>query len=90
VVIAGTPGEHVPLELIPFYRRECRLIGVDSLKRKASECAPMMEALRPGFEAGTHPAPLIAACYGLGRGAEAYADVARGTRGRVVLTTGNS
>ena len=61
VVIAGTPGEQVPLELIPFYRRECRLIGVDSLKRSAAECAPMMEALRQGFDDGTHPPPAIAA-----------------------------
>lgn len=90
VVIAGTPGEQVPLELIPFYRRECRLIGVDSLKRSAAECAPMMEALRQGFEDGTHPAPAIAALYDLSRGPEAYADVARGTRGRVVLTMGDS
>ena len=90
VVIAGTPGEQVPLELIPFYRRECRLIGVDSLKRSAAECAPMMEALRQGFEDGTHPPPAIAAAYDLSRGADAYADVARGTRGRIVLTMGDS
>lgn len=90
VVIAGTPGEQVPLELIPFYRRECRLIGVDSLKRSAAECAPMMEALRPGFEDGTHPPPAIAAAYDLSRGPEAYAEVARGTRGRIVLTMGDS
>ena len=90
VVIAGTPGEQVPLELIPFYRRECRLIGVDSLKRSAAECAPMMEALRQGFEDGTHPPPAIAAAYDLSRGPEAYADVARGTRGRIVLTMGDS
>ena len=90
VVIAGTPGEQVPLELIPFYRRECRLIGVDSLKRSAAECAPMMEALRPGFEDGTHPAPAIAAAYDLSRGPEAYAEVARGTRGRILLTMGDS
>ena len=88
VVIAGTPGEQVKLELIPFYRRECRLIGVDSLKRSAAECAPMMEVLRPGFEAGTYPAPAIASTYDLARGAEAYAEVARGTRGRIVLTMG--
>lgn len=88
VVIAGTPGEQVKLELIPFYRRECRLIGVDSLKRTAAECAPMMEVLRPGFEAGTYPAPAIASVYDLARGADAYAEVARGTRGRIVLTMG--
>ena len=86
IVIAGTPGEQVKFELIPFYRRECRLLGVDSLKRSAAACAPMMEALRPGFESGAYPAPAIAEFYDLSRGAEAYAAVARGTRGRVVLT----
>ena len=86
IAIAGTPGEHVRLELIPFYRRECRLIGVDSLKLKAADCAPIMDALRPGFDGHTYPAPAIAALHPLERGAEAYAAVARGTRGRIVLT----
>jgi len=86
VVIAGTPGEQVPIELIPFYRRECRLIGVDSLKRSAADCAPRMEALREGFETGHYPAPSIAALHPLAEGRAAYAAVARGTRGRVVLT----
>lgn len=85
VAISGTPGEQVRLELIPFYRRECRLIGLDSLKRKAADCAVLMDALRPGFEAGTYPAPAIAELVPLSRGSEGYAAVARGTRGRVVL-----
>jgi NADPH2:quinone reductase len=88
IAIAGTPGEQVKLELIPFYRRECRLIGVDSLKRKAADCAPMMDALRPGFESGAYPAPSFAALYPLAQGAEGYAAVAHGTRGRIVLTMG--
>ena len=86
IVIAGMPGEQVRFELIPFYRRECRILGVDTLKRGTVECAPMMEALRPGFEAGTYPAPAIAEAHPLERGAGAYASVARGTRGRVVIT----
>jgi NADPH:quinone reductase-like Zn-dependent oxidoreductase len=86
IVIAGTPGEQVKFELIPFYRRECRIIGVDSLKRGTADCAPMMEALRPGFESGTYPAPVIAEAHPLAQGAAAYASVARGTRGRVVIT----
>ncbi|WP_237213416.1 zinc-binding dehydrogenase, partial [Falsiroseomonas oryziterrae] len=85
IAIAGTPGEQVKLELIPFYRRECRLIGLDSLKRKAADCAPLMDALRPGFESGAYPAPVIAQLVPLSRGAEGYAAVARGTRGRIVL-----
>jgi len=86
IVIAGTPGEQVRFELIPFYRRECRIFGVDSLKRGAADCAPIMEALRPGFEAGTYPAPVIAEAHPLAQGAAAYASVSRGTRGRVVIT----
>jgi NADPH:quinone reductase len=86
ILISGSPGESMKVEMIPFYRRECRLIGVDSLKRKASECAPMMDALRPGFESGTYPAPAIAERHALADGASGYASVARGTRGRVVLT----
>ena len=86
ILISGTPGESMKVDMIPFYRRECRLLGVDSLKRKAAECAPMMDALRPGFESGTYPAPAIAERHALADGAAAYASVARGTRGRVVLT----
>ncbi|MGG5811031.1 quinone oxidoreductase family protein [Falsiroseomonas sp. CW058] len=86
VAIAGTPGEQVRFELIPFYRRECRILGVDSLKRSAAECAPMMDALRAGFESGAYPPPAIAEAHPLADGARAFASVARGTRGRVVIT----
>lgn len=86
VAIAGTPGESAPIELIPFYRRELRLLGVDSLKRSATDCAPMMDALREGFESGACPAPVIAQSFPLAHGREAYAAVASGTRGRVVIT----
>jgi NADPH:quinone reductase-like Zn-dependent oxidoreductase len=85
IAIAGTPGEQVRIELIPFYRRECRLIGIDSLKRTAAACAPLMDALRAGFETGAYPAPVIAETHALENGAAAYASVARGTRGRVVI-----
>jgi NADPH:quinone reductase-like Zn-dependent oxidoreductase len=88
VVISGTPGEHVRLELIPFYRRECRLFGVDSLKRTAADCAAMMDALRPGFDSGAYPVPQVGTSLPLERGADAYAMVAKGTRGRVVLGMG--
>jgi NADPH:quinone reductase len=86
VAIAGSPGERVGLELIPFYRRELRLIGVDSLKRTAADCAPLMERLRPGFESGAYPPPALAHRFALRQGREAYAMVGAGTRGRVVLT----
>jgi NADPH:quinone reductase-like Zn-dependent oxidoreductase len=86
VCIAGAPGEKVGIELIPFYRKEATLFGVDSLKRKLVDCAPLLDALRPGFESGAYPAPVIARAWPLAQGAEAYAAVAAGTRGRIVLT----
>jgi NADPH:quinone reductase len=86
VCIAGVPGEKVGIGLIPFYRKEARLLGIDSLKRKAADCAPLMEALRPGFESGAYPAPVVAHSLPLARGAEGFALVESGTRGRVVLT----
>ncbi|PZW44937.1 NADPH:quinone reductase-like Zn-dependent oxidoreductase [Humitalea rosea] len=86
IVIAGTPGEAMRIELIPFYRKEARLIGVDSLKRGAAACAPMMAAMAEGFVTGAYPAPVIAQSLPLDHVREAYAAVAAGTRGRVVLT----
>jgi len=86
LAIAGAPGEKVSLELIPLYRKEARLIGLDSLKRKAADCAPLMDRLREGFASGAYPAPVIAEAFPLARGAAGYAAVAAGTRGRVILT----
>ncbi len=86
VVIAGSPGEKLGLELIPFYRKEARLLGVDSLKRGAADCATLLEALRPGFENGAYPAPTIAHSFPLDQAREAYSLVNAGTRGRVILT----
>jgi NADPH:quinone reductase-like Zn-dependent oxidoreductase len=86
VVIAGRPQEAVALPLIPFYRREARLLGVDSLKRGVADCAPLMAALAEGFESGAYPAPVITAAHDLAAAPDAYAAVAAGTRGRVILT----
>ncbi|MCX7684274.1 MAG: zinc-binding alcohol dehydrogenase family protein [Acetobacteraceae bacterium] len=88
VAIAGSPGEAVSLELIPFYRKEARLLGIDSLKRGVVACAEVMERLARGFESGALPAPRIAEAYTLDEAREAYAAVANGTRGRVILTMG--
>lgn len=86
VAIAGTPGEKVSFELIPFYRKEARILGVDSLKRGVVACAEIMERLAPGFASGALPAPTIAAAYPLEQAPAAYRAVAEGTRGRVILT----
>jgi protocatechuate 3,4-dioxygenase beta subunit len=86
VVIAGTPGEALPIELIPFYRKQAKLIGIDSLKLTAADCAPLLDALRPLFESGACPAPAVAHSFPLAEAQDAYTLVGRGSRGRVILT----
>jgi NADPH:quinone reductase-like Zn-dependent oxidoreductase len=88
VAIAGSVGEKVSFELIPFYRKEARLLGVDSLKRGVVACADVMERLAPGFGSGALPAPAITEAHPLDHARDAYAAVAGGTRGRVILTMG--
>lgn len=78
----------VSFDLIDFYHRESRLLGVDSRKLGAIECASILEALTEGFEchalrppaAGIHAYPLKEAI-------AAYEQVLKGGAGRVMLTT---
>jgi hypothetical protein len=61
------------------------LFGVDTLKLSLVDAAGVLEALRPGFEAGAYkPAP-ISRAYAMEDVAEAYRRVAEGERGRIVL-----
>ncbi|MGB8414825.1 quinone oxidoreductase family protein [Paraburkholderia sp.] len=84
--ISATGQRRVELDLIDFYHNETQLLGVDSAKLGVAESAPLMTALVEGFESGKLQAPAIAQEYPLERAREAYAAVAAGTRGRVVIT----
>ena len=86
VEITAAGQREVSFDLADFYHNESRLLGVDTLKRDAIACEQILTALRPGFESGEYrPAP-VAAAFPLSRVSEAYAMVAAGARGRVVLT----
>ena len=84
--ISATGQRRVELDLIDFYHNETQLLGVDSAKLGVAESAPLMTALVEGFESGKLQAPAIAQEFPLERAREAYAAVAAGTRGRVVIT----
>ena len=43
----------VPFDIFAFYRGMHTYVGIDSLALAASDCAPIFEALKPGFEDGT-------------------------------------
>lgn len=84
--ISGTGKRRVEFDLIDFYHNETQLLGVDSAKLGVAESAPLMSALVEGFENGQLTAPAIAQTFPLAQAREAYAAVAGGARGRVVIT----
>lgn len=85
VEIAATGGREVSFDLADFYHNESRLFGVDTLKRDLTASAKVLEALAPGFLSGEYHAAPIAEARPLGQAPQAYAEVAAGAAGRVVL-----
>nr|WKF59661.1 D-arabitol-phosphate dehydrogenase [Paraburkholderia busanensis] len=84
--ISSTGKRRVEFDVIDFYHNETQLLGVDSAKLGVADSAPLMTALVEGFESGNLTAPVIAQTFPLERARDAYAAVAAGTRGRVVIT----
>ncbi len=59
VAIAGKTGERVTFELAAFLHHKARLIGVSTIDMDGAELAPLLDELRPLFEAGHLRVPLI-------------------------------
>ncbi|HVE06318.1 MAG TPA: zinc-binding alcohol dehydrogenase family protein [Paraburkholderia sp.] len=85
VEISATGKRRVDFDLIDFYHNETQLFGADSAKLGVTDSAPLLAALAPGFEQGLYVPPTIAQWFALADAQAAYAAVAAGTRGRVVL-----
>jgi NADPH2:quinone reductase len=62
VAIASNPEPRVSFDLVDFYHRESRLIGVDSVKLSFEESAEILRGLTPGIEDGTFPPPQLKTC----------------------------
>ena len=43
----------MPFDIFAFYRGMHTYVGIDSIALTAVDCAPIFEALTPGFEDGT-------------------------------------
>ena len=85
IVIASNPDPRVSFNLVDFYHRESRLIGVDSLKLTFEEAAEILRGLTPGIENGTFPPPTTQPC-GFDGALSAYRLVAEGkTRDKQIL-----
>jgi NADPH2:quinone reductase len=86
IAISSVGDRRVSFDLLDFYHKEARLLGVDTRARDATQSALVLEALTPFFEDSTFRPPRIDRVIPLAEGLSAYEQVARGeARGRLVL-----
>jgi NADPH:quinone reductase-like Zn-dependent oxidoreductase len=85
VEMSVTGAREVTFNLADFYHNENNLIGIDTLKLDLTASAVVLEALRPGFEAGDYRPAAIGQRFALSDAVAAYQAVAAGEPGRVVL-----
>ncbi len=88
VEMSVTGARDVTFNLADFYHNESRLIGVDTLKLDLTASGAVLDAMRPGFEAGDYRPSSIALRFPLTEAVAAYQAVAAGEPGRVVLRPG--
>jgi NADPH:quinone reductase len=86
VVYSVAGGKEVTVDLLTFYKHQAALLGLDTQKFDATQCAEILSELAPLFESGAMEPPKIAETYRLADAAKAYGRVAAGTNGKVVFT----
>ncbi len=59
IAIASAGDPRVTFNLVDFYHKEARLLGVDTLKLSFAEAAAILQALLPGFQEGIFPPPAV-------------------------------
>lgn len=84
-ILISTLDRSVPFDILPFYRRNLHMLGVDSLKLSVTQCARILEELAPGFADGSLRAFEVDALIPLDEAADAYRRVIAGSPDRVVL-----
>jgi NADPH:quinone reductase len=85
VVISAVGTRVVEIDLVDFYRNETRMLGANSGKLGVVESGSRLAELAPYFESGAFRPLPISRSYGLDEGQDAYAAVAGGTKGRIVI-----
>lgn len=77
VAISSVGEPRVSFNLIDFYHKQARLIGVDTFKLSFQECANILKAVVPGIEKGVFTPPQIEEV-ALKDSLQAYADINSG------------
>lgn len=87
-VLISTIERTVSFDILGFYRRNLQMLGVDTLKLSAIDCAQVLTTLVPGFEDGSLKAFEVdeSSLLPLERAGEAYRRVLEGSADRVVLS----
>lgn len=78
IAITSAGTRRVAFDLIDFYHRQQRLIGVDTMALTGAEIAGILDQLRPGFEAGALTPPAARADDARSRGRRLHRDRRRG------------
>jgi len=86
-VLIATVERSVPFDILAFYRRNLRMVGVDSLRLTAAQCAAILDTLGPAFDDGRLHAFEVDAggLLPLDEAPSAYRRVLEGTIDRVVF-----
>ena len=86
-IVISTPERNVPFDIQAFYRRDLHLLGVDSLKLSAAQCADVFRALLPGFADRSLQAFQVsdASVVPLKQALSAYLKVLEGSMERLVI-----
>jgi NADPH:quinone reductase-like Zn-dependent oxidoreductase len=89
-IFISTVDRSVPFDIFAFYRGMHTYVGVDTLALGAIECAPIFEALAPGFDDGSlAPFPLgDGSAFALTDAAAAYRRVLSGSPQRLYFAPG--
>jgi len=85
VVYSAAEGREFTLDLLSLYRRQVRLLGLDTQKLNASACAAILNQLAPMFDSGALTPLPVGARYPLTEAPKAYQQVAAHKGGKVVL-----
>ena len=90
VIIASAGERRTSFDILDFYHKRVKLMGVDSRSIDAREGARILDRLRPGFEGGALRPPLVTARFDLRQGTDAYAAVEAGGSGKIVIEVSGS
>ncbi|MBT9502088.1 MAG: zinc-binding alcohol dehydrogenase family protein [Burkholderiaceae bacterium] len=86
-ILISTIDRQVPFDILAFYRRNLQMLGVDTLKLSAIECAAILRTLAAGFDDGSLRPFAVddTSLIPLDEAADAYRRVLGGSRERVVF-----